>query len=174
MIKQAFLHVKFVKLEVRQGYYDLIGPDDSIILPVMWEQVVKPGMSISMKIWPEDTYKPVSEQAETQTAQYTSSSENSTSRQEQRPPAPERMPQPPMADDRPLKPTGRPASQQVRQKQHTSQGPSNRKRIVRSLVLPYGLRHAVPKNTPGKTKGLLTSLVQPRGSLAGVSGLFCP
>lgn len=150
MIKQAFLHVEVIGYEVRQGYHDLIGPDDSIISPVLWKQVVKPGMSISMKIWPEGSYKPLSGQAGTRQAQYTSNSENLMSIQERRPPASEVEP----GADRRLKPTGRPASQQVRQKQHTSQGPSNPKRIVRSLVLPHAPRHAVVKNRPAKTTGL--------------------
>ncbi|KAI7778142.1 hypothetical protein LA080_002568 [Diaporthe eres] len=51
ILKQAFLPVEGVGPLVRQGRYDLIGPDDAFILPAAWEETVKPGMSIEMRMW---------------------------------------------------------------------------------------------------------------------------
>ncbi|KAM7212468.1 hypothetical protein V8F06_012155 [Rhypophila decipiens] len=52
LIKQAFLHVDVIGPHVQQGHYDLMGPDGTIILPQCWEMLVRPGMAISMAIWP--------------------------------------------------------------------------------------------------------------------------
>lgn len=54
MINQAFAHVEVVGPHVREGYYDLIGPDGDIILPVLWERFIRPGMQVSMRMWPAD------------------------------------------------------------------------------------------------------------------------
>ena len=34
------------------GYYDLLGPDKSRILPSTWAEVIKPGCSLTMEMWP--------------------------------------------------------------------------------------------------------------------------
>jgi hypothetical protein len=52
LIKQAFLHVDVIGKLVQDGHYDLIGPDGEIILPQVWDALVKPDMSISMHMWP--------------------------------------------------------------------------------------------------------------------------
>lgn len=52
LIKQAFLHVDVIGPHVQEGHYDLIGPDNEIILPSVWEKVVQPEWSISMTMWP--------------------------------------------------------------------------------------------------------------------------
>jgi hypothetical protein len=52
LILQAFLHVEPIGKQVADGHYDLIGPDNEIILPQVWETMVKPDMSISMHMWP--------------------------------------------------------------------------------------------------------------------------
>lgn len=52
LIKQAFLHVELVGPHVMEGHYDLIGPDDNIILPQVWDVMIKPGDSIGMQMWP--------------------------------------------------------------------------------------------------------------------------
>lgn len=54
MIKSAFLHVDYLRDQVQQGYYDLIGPDGEIIPPTVWESFVQPDMSVSMHMWPMD------------------------------------------------------------------------------------------------------------------------
>lgn len=52
LIKQAFLHVDTVGPHVMEGHYDLIGPDNEIILPQVWEIVVQPGWDVMMELWP--------------------------------------------------------------------------------------------------------------------------
>jgi hypothetical protein len=52
LIQQSFLHVEGLGDKVNNGHYDLIGPDGEIILPQIWEPLVKPDMAISMKMWP--------------------------------------------------------------------------------------------------------------------------
>lgn len=52
LIKQAFLHEPVLGRQVREGWYDLIGPDGEIILPVVWEKTIQPDWSITMMMWP--------------------------------------------------------------------------------------------------------------------------
>ncbi|KAF5851595.1 hypothetical protein GGP41_004396 [Bipolaris sorokiniana] len=50
LIKQVFLNVDIVGRDVHDGHYDLIGPDEGIILPQFWESVVQPGCTVTMRI----------------------------------------------------------------------------------------------------------------------------
>jgi len=52
LIDQAFLHVEPIGHRVHEGHYDLVGPDGEIILPQVWETVVKPDWQITMHMWP--------------------------------------------------------------------------------------------------------------------------
>ncbi|KAI9777653.1 MAG: hypothetical protein M1816_004618 [Peltula sp. TS41687] len=52
LIRQAFLHVDVIGPHVAEGHYDLIGPSGDIILPQVWETVVEPDWTITMKMWP--------------------------------------------------------------------------------------------------------------------------
>jgi hypothetical protein len=52
LIKQAFLHVDILGPHVHEGHYDLVGPDGEIILPQIWETMVKPDLAITMHMWP--------------------------------------------------------------------------------------------------------------------------
>lgn len=52
VVKQAFLHVDVIGPHVQEGHYDLIGSDGRIILPMLWESVIKPGEIIEMRMWP--------------------------------------------------------------------------------------------------------------------------
>jgi hypothetical protein len=52
LIEQAFHHVPDLADHVLDGRYDLLGPDDEIIMPQYWEQTVEPDMHITMKLWP--------------------------------------------------------------------------------------------------------------------------
>ena len=52
LINQAFAHVENLSEHVRHGSYDLLGPDDEIIMPQYWESMVEPDMHITMKLWP--------------------------------------------------------------------------------------------------------------------------
>lgn len=54
LIKQAFLQVDLLGPHVQEGHYDLIGPTGDLILPSVWENVVKPGWAITMTMWPLD------------------------------------------------------------------------------------------------------------------------
>lgn len=52
LIRQAFLHVDLLGPHVLEGHFDLIGPDGEIILPQVWETMIKPDFSIEMQMWP--------------------------------------------------------------------------------------------------------------------------
>ena len=52
LIQQAFMHVQGVGEHVAAGHFDLVGPDGEIVLPRLWDIVVKPGMMITMHMWP--------------------------------------------------------------------------------------------------------------------------
>jgi len=52
LIKEAFMHVDLLGPHVEDGHYDLMGDQGEIILPQVWETVIKPGMSITMHMWP--------------------------------------------------------------------------------------------------------------------------
>ncbi|KAF3039883.1 hypothetical protein E8E12_003299 [Didymella heteroderae] len=52
LIKQAFMQVDIIGPHVRQGHYDLLGPDGEIILPQAWETIIQPNWSINMHMWP--------------------------------------------------------------------------------------------------------------------------
>ncbi|KAF2435022.1 hypothetical protein EJ08DRAFT_580876 [Tothia fuscella] len=52
LINQAFLHVDGIGQHVHEGHYDLVGPDGEIILPQVYESMVKPDWAISMHMWP--------------------------------------------------------------------------------------------------------------------------
>ena len=52
LIKEAFLHVEDYSPHVDKGMYDLIGPHGEIVMKSVWAEVVEPGWSISMHMWP--------------------------------------------------------------------------------------------------------------------------
>ena len=52
LIRQAFLHVDIIGPHVAEGHYDLIGPNNEIILPGVWETVIEPDWTITMHMWP--------------------------------------------------------------------------------------------------------------------------
>jgi len=53
LIQQSYAGVKKSKdvKDVKDGKYNLIGPNDQVILPQLWERLVEPGWEISMKMW---------------------------------------------------------------------------------------------------------------------------
>lgn len=51
-IKQACHHIDLLGPHVHQGHYDLFTSEDEIILPSVWDIVIKPGMNIQMRMWP--------------------------------------------------------------------------------------------------------------------------
>jgi hypothetical protein len=58
LIKQAFTHVEIIGPQVADGQYDLVAPDGGIILPQIWESVIRPGWNITMHMWPMREPKP--------------------------------------------------------------------------------------------------------------------
>jgi hypothetical protein len=52
LIKQAFIHVDVIGQHVQEGHYDLMGPDGGIILPQVWDAMIKPDWEVSMHMWP--------------------------------------------------------------------------------------------------------------------------
>jgi len=54
LIKQAFSHIDGLGEHVHAGHYDLTGPDGEIILPQVWDTMIKPDWDITMHIWPFD------------------------------------------------------------------------------------------------------------------------
>ncbi|KAL7910275.1 hypothetical protein GGI35DRAFT_361234 [Trichoderma velutinum] len=54
LIQQAFSQVDVLGPHVQEGHYDLTDPDGNIILPSLWEELVEPGLHITMNLWPLD------------------------------------------------------------------------------------------------------------------------
>ncbi|KAM3077235.1 hypothetical protein ACMFMG_003301 [Clarireedia jacksonii] len=52
LIKTAFAHIDGIESHVLEGHYDLVGPEEEIILPQIWESVIQPGWAIRMLLWP--------------------------------------------------------------------------------------------------------------------------
>ncbi|KAK3644383.1 hypothetical protein LTR56_009635 [Elasticomyces elasticus] len=54
LIKQAFMPVArdFLSEHVHEGHYDLIGSDGQIILPQVWNTMIRPGEEVTMHMWP--------------------------------------------------------------------------------------------------------------------------
>jgi hypothetical protein len=51
LICQAFAHVSDLAEHVVMGHYDLLGPEDEIIMPEFWDVAIEPGISIRMMLW---------------------------------------------------------------------------------------------------------------------------
>ena len=43
--------VESVRMEVKEGRYNLVEPDNTIVLPQAWESLVKPGWVVKMHLW---------------------------------------------------------------------------------------------------------------------------
>ncbi|GAB7337685.1 hypothetical protein MBLNU457_g2974t1 [Dothideomycetes sp. NU457] len=52
IIRQAFHHTNLER-PVMDGHYDLVGPAGDIILPQVWDSIIKPEWEVSMTMWPE-------------------------------------------------------------------------------------------------------------------------
>ncbi|KAG6361848.1 hypothetical protein INS49_010077 [Diaporthe citri] len=50
---EAFNHVREIGPHVIEGHFDLLTPNGDRILPHLWSTTIKPGASISMKMWPD-------------------------------------------------------------------------------------------------------------------------
>lgn len=51
LINQAFMHVEGLNKQVAAGQYELLGPNNEIILPQIWESIVEPDWTITMMMW---------------------------------------------------------------------------------------------------------------------------
>jgi hypothetical protein len=51
LISQAFVDVDKIGPYVMAGHYNLVGPDNEVILPAVWETVIQPGWHVSMQMW---------------------------------------------------------------------------------------------------------------------------
>ena len=58
LIRQAFLHVEVIGPHVAEGHYDLVGPNNEIILPAVWETVIEPDWTVTMHMWPMPDDRP--------------------------------------------------------------------------------------------------------------------
>lgn len=58
LIKQAFVHVEVIGPQVQEGRYDLIDSEGKVILPSLWSVSIKPGETVSMRMWPENKIPP--------------------------------------------------------------------------------------------------------------------
>lgn len=75
LIDTAFRKVDVLGPHVLEGHFDLLdsdpfrspdgasGQDAHIILPEIWEDLVHPGMTVSMAMWPMDKQPPTSRQS---------------------------------------------------------------------------------------------------------------
>ena len=52
LITQHCVDVENLNSNAQEGHYDLIGPDDEIILPQVWETMIKPDTLVEMRMWP--------------------------------------------------------------------------------------------------------------------------
>ncbi|KAK4948323.1 hypothetical protein LTR10_012857 [Elasticomyces elasticus] len=54
LIKQAFMPVArdFLSEHVHKGHYDLIGSDGQVMLPQLWDTMIRPGEEVTMHMWP--------------------------------------------------------------------------------------------------------------------------
>lgn len=59
LINQAFAHIENVGPHVREGHYDLEGPEGELILKNIWSTTIQPGWQITMKMWPNLDLHPV-------------------------------------------------------------------------------------------------------------------
>lgn len=51
-VRRAFVNIEHIGSHVANGCYNLLSPDNEIILPSAWEMVIQPGWNIKMELWP--------------------------------------------------------------------------------------------------------------------------
>lgn len=57
-MEQAFTQVDTIGQHVLAGHYDLLSPSGDIVLPQVWDHLVKPGWCVSMQMWPMPDFPP--------------------------------------------------------------------------------------------------------------------
>ena len=51
LIKRSFSHVESMESKIFKGRYDILSPTGEIILPEIWDSVVKPGWVVELRFW---------------------------------------------------------------------------------------------------------------------------
>lgn len=51
LIKRSFSHIEYLNTQVFKGSYDILSPTGEIILPEIWDFVVKPGWVVDLHFW---------------------------------------------------------------------------------------------------------------------------
>ena len=55
LIKRSFSHVDSLNSQIFRGSYDILSPTGEIILPEIWDSVVKPGWTVDLRFWDSST-----------------------------------------------------------------------------------------------------------------------
>ena len=51
LIKRSFSHVESMNSKIFRGSYDILSPSGEIILPEIWDSVIKPGWVVELRFW---------------------------------------------------------------------------------------------------------------------------
>ena len=51
LIKRSFSHVESMDSKIFRGRYDILSPTGEIVLPEIWDSVVKPGWVVELRFW---------------------------------------------------------------------------------------------------------------------------
>ena len=51
LIRRSFSHVETVNSRIFSGSYDILSPTGEIILPDIWDSVIKPGWVVELRLW---------------------------------------------------------------------------------------------------------------------------
>ena len=55
LIKRSFFHVESMNSKIFRGGYDILSPTGEIILPEIWDSVIKPGWVVELRFWDSST-----------------------------------------------------------------------------------------------------------------------
>lgn len=51
LIKRSFSHVESMNSKIFRGSYDILSPSGEIILPEIWDSVIRPGWVVELRFW---------------------------------------------------------------------------------------------------------------------------
>ena len=51
LIKRSFSYIESLNSKISSGSYDILSPTGEIILPEIWESVIKPGWLVELRMW---------------------------------------------------------------------------------------------------------------------------
>lgn len=51
LIRRSFSHVESMNSRIFKGSYDILSPTGEIVLPEIWEAVIKPGWVVELRFW---------------------------------------------------------------------------------------------------------------------------